>query len=57
MKLYSLLSSFIFYILLSFIFTFFGGKGEFEDLIQFDIRNVFILLLIDTKINLLYCVK
>lgn len=44
MKLYSLLS-------------FFGGKGEFEDLIQFDIRNDFILLLIDTKINLLYCVK
>lgn len=47
------------------IFTFmlvfvFGGKGEFEHvegLIQFETQNVSILLLIDTKLNLLYCVN
>lgn len=28
-----------------------------EDLIQFETQNVSILLLIDTKLNLLYCVN
>lgn len=45
----------------SFMLVFvFGGKGEFEhveDLIQFETQNVSILLLIDTKLNLLYCVN